>query len=114
MIAVVGAGAIGGLLAAELIAAGRTVTLCARSPLERLVVERAEHPRDVEVTVATSPAQVATADWVVVALKGPRTASSTARTSRPTSTARRCCPRWRTRRSSGSGRGTCATPPATA
>jgi ketopantoate reductase len=35
VIAVVGAGAIGGLLAAELIAAGHEVTLCARRPLDR-------------------------------------------------------------------------------
>lgn len=39
-VAVVGAGAIGGLLAAELAAAGEQVTLCSRSPLERLAVER--------------------------------------------------------------------------
>ena len=40
MIAVVGAGAIGGLLAAELVAAGQLVRLCARRPLDRLVIER--------------------------------------------------------------------------
>ena len=38
-VAVVGVGAIGGLLAAELIAAGNDVVLCARSPLERLAVD---------------------------------------------------------------------------
>lgn len=69
-VAVVGAGAIGGLVAAELHAAGRRVTLCARRPIERLVVEREHDPRDVVPTVATDPAQVQRVPWVVVALKG--------------------------------------------
>ena len=55
VIAVVGAGAIGGLLAAELVALGHEVTLCARRPLSRLVVERSSAPLDVPVTVVTSP-----------------------------------------------------------
>ena len=69
MIAVVGAGAIGGLLAAELIAAGREVTLCARRPLARLRVERASTPLDVPVRVVTVPGDAAPARWVLVALK---------------------------------------------
>lgn len=69
MIAVVGAGAIGGLLAAELVAAGEDVTLCARRPLERLVVSRTARPLDVPVRVVTSPAEAAPARWVLVALK---------------------------------------------
>jgi 2-dehydropantoate 2-reductase len=70
VIAVVGAGAIGGLLAAELIAGGHEVTLCARRPIERLVIRR-ERPLDVRVTSVTVPADLARADWVFVALKGP-------------------------------------------
>jgi 2-dehydropantoate 2-reductase len=76
VIAVVGAGAIAGLLAAEQVAVGRPVTLCARRPLERLVVERAEHPRDIAITVATSPSALPPADWVLVALKGPDSAGA--------------------------------------
>jgi 2-dehydropantoate 2-reductase len=75
-IAVVGAGAIGGLLTAELIAAGRSVTLCARSPLDRLVVERDERPLDVPVRAVTAPSQLGGADWLFVALKGPDTAAA--------------------------------------
>jgi 2-dehydropantoate 2-reductase len=70
VIAVVGAGAIGGLLAAELIAAGHEVTLCARRPIDRLVIRR-ERPLDVRVTSVTAPADLARADWAFVALKGP-------------------------------------------
>jgi 2-dehydropantoate 2-reductase len=63
-VAVVGAGAIGVLLAAELQAAGREVTVCARRPFERLVVE-GRH--DLPARVITEPA--GEADWVLVALK---------------------------------------------
>ncbi len=63
-VAVVGAGAIGVLLAAELQAAGREVTVCARRRFERLVVE-GRH--DLPAHVVTEPE--GTADWVLVALK---------------------------------------------
>ena len=71
MIAVVGAGAVGGLLAAELIAVGRSVTVCSRSPLDRIVVERAEQPLDVAVSSVTAPDSLTQAEWAFVALKGP-------------------------------------------
>jgi 2-dehydropantoate 2-reductase len=63
-VAVVGAGAIGVLLAAELQAAGRDVTVCARRPFARLVVE-GRH--DLPAHVVTEPD--GEADWVLVALK---------------------------------------------
>jgi 2-dehydropantoate 2-reductase len=63
-VAVVGAGAIGVLLAAELQAAGREVTVCARRPFGRLVVE-GRH--DLPAHVVTEPS--GSADWVLVALK---------------------------------------------
>jgi 2-dehydropantoate 2-reductase len=63
-VAVVGAGAIGVLLAAELQAAGREVTVCARRPFDRLVVE-GRH--DLPAHVVTEPD--GEADWVLVALK---------------------------------------------
>ena len=50
------------------------MTLCARRPLDRIVVERAERPLDVAVTSVTAPAALARADWAFVALKGPDTA----------------------------------------
>jgi 2-dehydropantoate 2-reductase len=63
-VAVVGAGAIGVLLAAELQAAGREVTVCARRRFERLVVE-GRH--DLPARVVTEPS--GTAEWILVALK---------------------------------------------
>ena len=51
-VAVVGAGAIGVLLAAELQAAGRDVTVCARRRFERLIVE-GRH--DLPAHVVTEP-----------------------------------------------------------
>jgi 2-dehydropantoate 2-reductase len=69
-VAVVGVGAIGGLLAAELLAAGNDVTLCARSPLKRLVVEREDDPRDFAVETQTEPDGLSAHPYVVVALKG--------------------------------------------
>src|SRR3954469_19890125 len=69
-VAVIGVGAIGGLLAAELIAAGNEVTLCGRSRLERLVVERAVAARDFAVRTHTDPGSVEPVDCAVVTLKG--------------------------------------------
>ncbi|MBE2318496.1 2-dehydropantoate 2-reductase [Solirubrobacter sp. CPCC 204708] len=68
-VAVVGVGAIGGVVAAELLAAGAQVTLCARTPLDRLVVEREEHPRDLGVSALTDPTQAEPTEFAVVALK---------------------------------------------
>jgi len=76
-VAVIGIGAIGGLIAAELLAAGHEVTLCARSPLDRLVVERDEHPRAFEITTTTDPATVRTpAPFVVLAVKAQDSAAA--------------------------------------
>lgn len=85
-VAVVGAGAIGGLIAAELHAAGHRVTLCARRPLERLVVAREEAGRDFAVgstngdldalALTTTPGEAGVARWVIVALKGQDSAAA--------------------------------------
>src|SRR4051812_21535195 len=65
-----GAGAIGVLLAAGLQAAGNEGTVCARRPVERLVVKSdGGAARDLPATVITDPASAPPADWVVVALK---------------------------------------------
>jgi 2-dehydropantoate 2-reductase len=64
-VAVIGVGAIGGLVAAELLAAGHEVRLCTRTPVERLRVERDTHPRDLPVPPAAGEVDIA-----VVALKG--------------------------------------------
>ena len=75
-VAVIGVGAIGGLVAGELMAAGADVTLCTRSPLDRLVVERDEHPRDFATHALTDPAQAEAVRFVVVALKAQDSANA--------------------------------------
>lgn len=72
-IAVVGPGAIGGTIAAWLSRSPRVgqVTLCARSPLDRLVVETPDGSViEADPRVVTSPADItAPVDWVLVATK---------------------------------------------
>ena len=69
-IAIIGAGAIGGVIAALLQQAGRhELTLCVRRPLASLTVETPDGPVRVEATVATGPANVSAVDWVIVATK---------------------------------------------
>jgi 2-dehydropantoate 2-reductase len=65
-VAIIGLGAVGGLVAAELLAAGHEVTACTRTPVRRLVVERDELPRDLDLP----PAGAEGAAFAVVALKG--------------------------------------------
>ena len=69
-IAVVGVGAIGGAVAAQLAASGRyDVVLCVREPFARLVVESPVQTIDVPAHCETEPARVAPADWVLLATK---------------------------------------------
>jgi 2-dehydropantoate 2-reductase len=81
-IAVVGPGAIGGTVAAWLSHSSRvaSVTLCARTPLDRLVVE-APDGRLIEASprVVTDPSEItAPADWVLVATKAYDVAAASA------------------------------------
>jgi len=75
-VAVIGAGGIGGFLAAELCGAGHNVTLCVRTPIEQLVVESAGRSRVVPVCIATDPAVQHPVPWIVVATKVQDTASA--------------------------------------
>jgi len=69
-VAVVGVGAIGGAVAAHVVAAGKhEVELCVREPFARLVVETPKRTLDVGVRCATDPARVGPADWVLLATK---------------------------------------------
>ena len=70
-VAVIGGGAIGGWLAAGL-AARHDVTLCVRTPIERLVVDDAE----ITVRITTDPADVAAVPWVLIATKAQDTAGA--------------------------------------
>jgi 2-dehydropantoate 2-reductase len=70
-IAVVGLGSIGGIAAACLAAAGKhRVIGCARTPLERLILEQPAGTVEVPLAVLTDPAMVERpADWVLLCTK---------------------------------------------
>ncbi|MGJ5748658.1 ketopantoate reductase PanE/ApbA-like protein [Streptomyces puniciscabiei] len=70
-VAVVGAGAVGGVVAAELRAAGRTeVTACVRAPLGGLRIVRPDGSAlEASVPEVTEPAQVSAVEWVMLATK---------------------------------------------
>jgi 2-dehydropantoate 2-reductase len=69
-IAVVGVGAIGGVIAGLLQSAGgHEITLCTRRPLDRLTVETQDGAIIVEARNATEPSQAGQVDWVMVATK---------------------------------------------
>src|SRR4051812_40163340 len=69
-IAIIGPGAIGGIMAAWL---GRTgehsVVVCARRPLAELVVETPDETIVAHPEVITDPADARPVDWVLVATK---------------------------------------------
>lgn len=69
MAAVIGAGAIGGYLAAMLLEAGEPVTLCVRTPFDRLTIAIADEIRELPVTIVCRPDDVRETDLVVVATK---------------------------------------------
>jgi 2-dehydropantoate 2-reductase len=77
-VAVVGVGAIGATVAAALQEAGGIeLVLCARRPLDGLVVERAEGPEvALAAPVVTEPAAVEPAEWVLLAVKAHQTAGA--------------------------------------
>lgn len=69
-VAVVGVGAIGGMLAALLDATGRhEITLCTRRALDQLTVKTPDGIVHVKARNLTDPAQAEPVDWVVVATK---------------------------------------------
>jgi 2-dehydropantoate 2-reductase len=70
-IAIIGPGAIGGTLAAWLLAAAQhEVVVCARTPFDRLVVEvPGGRTLDVEVKVLRDPAPASNVDWVITVTK---------------------------------------------
>jgi 2-dehydropantoate 2-reductase len=68
-VAVVGVGAIGGVIAGLLTSAGHELTLCTRRPLADLTVEAPEGLIRVQAYNWTSPDQASRVDWVIVATK---------------------------------------------
>ena len=63
-IAVVGVGAIGGVVAARLCAAGRDVVLCVRRQFDELLLEGPDGTLKVTPPVVTSPGNVGPVGWI--------------------------------------------------
>jgi 2-dehydropantoate 2-reductase len=68
-IAVVGPGAVGGTVAAWLDRVGRDVSLCVRTPFDRLEVETPEGPIAAAPRQLRDPTEAAPVDWVLVTTK---------------------------------------------
>jgi 2-dehydropantoate 2-reductase len=76
-VAIVGAGAIGGVLADAVSRAGHEVVLCVRTPVPSLTVGRDGAEREVPAMVVADPAGLAgPVDWVLVTTKGHQTAGA--------------------------------------
>lgn len=75
-VAVVGVGAIGGYFAAQLFRSGHDLSLCVRTPFDRLVVESGEAEQRVEAPVLTRPEQAVEVDWVFLATKAHQSAEA--------------------------------------
>jgi 2-dehydropantoate 2-reductase len=78
-ITVIGPGAIGGLVTAWLCQdADNVVTVAARTPFERLMLETPDGVLETEPRVVTDPAQAPTADWILLATKAYDSAAAAA------------------------------------
>lgn len=75
-VAIIGSGGIGGFLAGELAGAGRDPVLCVRTPIPSLTIEEKGVAREVPVRIATDPADVAPARWILLTTKGQDTAGA--------------------------------------
>lgn len=76
-VSVIGAGAIGGLVAGRLSGdPGLSVDLCSRGPIDGLRIVADEKATVVPVNVLTAPAQAQVSDWVLVATKAHQTADA--------------------------------------
>jgi 2-dehydropantoate 2-reductase len=76
-VAVIGLGAIGGVAAGCLAAAGRyDLVACVRQPIERLTLDAPDGTVTLPLHVLTDPAQAKPADWVLLCTKTHATAST--------------------------------------
>ncbi|MFD9030771.1 2-dehydropantoate 2-reductase [Streptomyces sp. NPDC059567] len=77
-VAIVGVGAVGGVLAAGLASTGRLeVTACVRSPLGELQIDRPDGAVEkVSIPEVFDPAQASAVEWVVLATKAHQTAGA--------------------------------------
>ena len=75
-IAVVGVGAIGGVVAARLCAVARDVVLCVRAPFDELRLEGPDGRLAVKPPLVTSPEAVGPTPWVLLATKAHQTSGA--------------------------------------
>jgi 2-dehydropantoate 2-reductase len=77
-VAVVGAGAIGAVVAAAAVDSGHDVTVCARTPIESLILEHEGQERSLPVTIAADPSGLpgGAADVVYLTVKATDTAQA--------------------------------------
>ena len=68
-VAVIGGGAVGGLMAAAVQSAGHETVLCVRTPIAKLEIESGGVVREAPVRIAARPEDESTADWVLLATK---------------------------------------------
>lgn len=68
-VAVIGAGAVGGVLARSLYKANHDVSLCVRAPVPGLQITTPARVENVPVRVATDPREVGPAAWVFLTVK---------------------------------------------
>jgi 2-dehydropantoate 2-reductase len=68
-IAIIGPGAIGATVAAYLARAGHAVTLCARTPLDGIVIDGPDGLVEARPAVVTDPAAATPVDWALVCTK---------------------------------------------
>lgn len=65
----IGSGGIGGVIAEAAHAAGHEVTMCVRTPFERLVLDTPEGISEIPVSVTAEPGAVGEFDWIVLTTK---------------------------------------------
>ena len=76
-ISVVGVGAIGGAIAADLADLGRyDIDLCTRTPFDRLVVEHSAGVSHADARIVSSPENASPSDWVLLATKAHQSAAA--------------------------------------
>lgn len=65
----IGSGGIGGVLAEAAHDAGHRVTMCVRTPFEKMTLQTPEGTREIPVEVATEPGGLGEVDWAVLTTK---------------------------------------------
>lgn len=75
-VAVIGAGAIGCVVADAARAKGHDVQLCVRTPVDHIVIEYDGVIHDLDVVIRSAPENAAPVDWIFVATKTQDTAST--------------------------------------